>query len=154
MPGVVLGIWCLIPSTALWRKLVRNKFKKGIRLADSYYNLKGRKCFKGNRHMRASAAYPRRFGRKAGSRDLVLFVFPRSPSWTLWPFVRRCPSFMPSVVLSGCGGLRAVEPEFHGWTTGSVHHRPHPWPLDGCTVTWPNLYICATIGDPRRCNMW
>ena len=50
--------------TKCWRKLVRSKFNTGKKLADSYINAKGKKCFKGNRHLKGSAAYPPAFGRE------------------------------------------------------------------------------------------
>lgn len=48
----------------LKRKLVRSKFNGGKRLADTYYNADGKKCFKGNKRLKASSAYPPAFGRE------------------------------------------------------------------------------------------
>ena len=43
---------------------MRSKFDKDNKLADTYVNSKGKKCFKGNRRLKNSAAYPPAFGRE------------------------------------------------------------------------------------------
>ena len=125
------------------RKLVRSKFNAGKRLADTYYNAAGKKCFKGNKTLKASSAYPPAFGREVPC--------PNHNAASFWLLLHEVPlSALSATPLPGPGASPMGVACTH-WPDRGRQGRLQMWFLERCEVSWLayNLEIPNRLKFPQ-----